>query len=79
MSCCQGYFRGIGRLKTKLAASAAQITLRVAITWFTAPAYGIRGIALATGTGWIVAQIMLMLIDRTLNRRAPAFGFKQIG
>lgn len=77
MSCCQGYFRGIGRLKTTLAASATQITLRVVITWFTAPAYGIRSIAFATGIGWIVAQTMLILIYRALNRRTPAFGFKQ--
>lgn len=78
-SCFQGYFRGIGRLTTTLAASATQITLRVVITWLAAPAYGIQSIAFATGIGWIVAQIMLALICRVLNRNVPAFGFKQTG
>lgn len=79
MSCCQGYFRGTGRLKTTLAASATQITLRVVITWFTAPVYGIRSIAFATGAGWIASQIMLTLIYRALNRKTLAFGFNQTG
>lgn len=78
-SCFQGYFRGIGRLKTTLAASATQITLRVVITWLTAPVYGIRSIAFATGTGWIVAQTMLIWIYRILNRGTLSIGFKQAG
>lgn len=65
----QGYFRGIGRLKITLIASAVHITLRVVITWFAAPVYGIQSIAFASGIGWIVAQIMLILIYRAFNRR----------
>lgn len=75
-SCYQGYFRGIGKLRVTLAATATQITLRVVITWFTAAAYGIQSIAFASGIGWIIAQIMLVLIYRTFDRRDRATGFK---
>lgn len=73
----QGYFRGIGKLKITLAASATHIALRVIITWFAAPVYGIQSIAFASGIGWIIAQTMLVSIYRALNRKVLTLEFKR--
>jgi putative MATE family efflux protein len=48
----QGYFRGIGAMKTSLFASLTQISFRVLATLLLAPRIGISGVALACIIGW---------------------------
>lgn len=48
----QGYFRGIGAMKTSLFATLSQISFRVVATLLLAPRIGISGVALACIIGW---------------------------
>ena len=48
----QGYFRGTGHMKTSLAASLTQISVRVAVTLLTVSSMGIPGVGLACVAGW---------------------------
>ncbi len=48
----QGYFRGIGRMKTTLLATLTQISVRVAATLLLTPSMGISGVGLACVLGW---------------------------
>ncbi len=49
----QGYFRGLGRMKTTLNATFVQIVVRVIAAYSIASCFGIKGFALACLLGWI--------------------------
>ncbi len=49
----QGFFRGIGRMKTTFFATFLQIVIRVILSYTLAPSIGLAGIALAVGIGWL--------------------------
>lgn len=53
----QGFFRGMGKLKTTLYGTLLQTSIRVLCTWILAPVWGIYGIAFACAAGW---SVMLM-------------------
>ncbi len=55
----QGYFRGIGRLRLTMIASILQIVLRVTLSRFLIPLWGIYGICAAVSAGWV----LLVLIE----------------
>lgn len=48
----QGFYRGMGRMKTTLLGTFVQTSLRVAFTVLLAPRIGLPGIALACAAGW---------------------------
>lgn len=48
----QGFFRGMGMMKTTLLCTFIQTSLRVAASWILAPRLGIAGIAIACAIGW---------------------------
>ena len=55
----QGYFRGIGRLRLTMIASLLQVVLRVVLSYYLIPIWGIHGICAAVSTGWV----LLVLIE----------------
>lgn len=48
----QGFYRGMGKMKTTLLGTAAQTTLRVVGTVLLAPKIGLPGVACACALGW---------------------------
>ena len=48
-----GYFRGVGRVYTPLAATTLHISVRVVLSYLWAGKLGLRAVALATGIGWL--------------------------
>lgn len=54
----QGFFRGIGRLRLTMIASLLQIIWRVTMSYLMIPLFGIYGICLAVGTGWMIMVII---------------------
>ena len=59
----QGFFRGIGRLRLTMIASLLQVVLRVVLSYFLIPVWGIRGICVAVVSGWV----LLVLIEGTYS------------
>ena len=59
----QGFFRGIGRLRLTMAASFLQVVLRVALSYFLIPLWGIYGVCFAVAAGWV----LLVLIEGTYS------------
>lgn len=57
--CIQGFFRGIGRLRLTMIASLLQMVVRVILSYFLIPLWGIYGICAAVATGWV----LLVLIE----------------
>lgn len=55
----QGYFRGIGRMRLTMIASLLQVVIRVTLSYFLIPLWGIRGICAAVSAGWV----LLVLIE----------------
>lgn len=50
----QSFFRGIGRLRLTMIASGSQVLLRVILSYFLVPLWGVYGICAAVATGWIL-------------------------
>ncbi|MBK1809839.1 MATE family efflux transporter [Clostridium sp. YIM B02505] len=50
----QGYFRGMGDLKITLMSTFVQMIGRVIFSYILAPRFGVAGIAVSCGLGWIV-------------------------
>jgi putative MATE family efflux protein len=53
----QGYFRGMGRMKTTLIGTIIQTSLRVLFVYLLAPILGMVGVAYACAIGWICMLI----------------------
>lgn len=53
-----GYFRGSGKMNIPLMATTAQISLRVLGTWLLIDAMALDSVALSTGLGWVLINIM---------------------
>ena len=49
----QGFFRGVGRMKTTLVGTCIQASLRVIFTFILVPCMGIVGICWACAIGWV--------------------------
>lgn len=49
----QGYFRGIGEMKTTLVATFIQISVRTLVVYVVVPRMGITGAAYACAVGWL--------------------------
>lgn len=50
----QSFFRGIGNLRLTMIASGSQVLLRVILSYFLVPLWGIYGICASVATGWIL-------------------------
>ena len=65
-----GYFRGVGRVYTPLAATTLHISVRVVLSYLWAGKLGLRAVALATGVGWLcMTAVQLTMLWRI--RRKP--------
>ena len=64
----QGFFRGVGKMNTVLAATTVQIAVRVALTYLFPAFLGLKKVAYATGCGWcsmiIFEGFMLFLYSK---------------
>ncbi len=54
----QGFFRGVGRLKVTMIASALQVLLRVILSSILIPRLGIPGICYSVATGWVLLTLV---------------------
>ena len=50
---CQGFFRGMGRMRVTLMGTLIQITLRVVFVYVLVPTMGLSGVAIASAIGWV--------------------------
>ena len=55
----QSFFRGLGRLRLTMVASLLQVVLRVALSYFLIPLWGLYGVCAAVASGWV----LLVLIE----------------
>ena len=70
-----GYFRGVGRVYTPLAATTLHISVRVVLSYLWAGRLGLRAVALATGVGWLcLTAFQLTMLWRIRRRPRPAVG-----
>ena len=65
-----GYFDGIGRVSIPFVGATTHITLRVILSWLLVGRMGLRAVALATGLGWVLVNLMWTVIKHRLDRRA---------
>ncbi len=59
-----GYFDGIGRVQLPFIGATGHITLRVILSWILIGHMGLNAVALATGIGWICANIFWSVMRR---------------
>lgn len=55
----QGFFRGLGRLRLTMVASISQVGMRIVLSYFLVPIWGIYGICASVASGWV----LLVLIE----------------
>ena len=61
----QSFFRGLGRLRLTMVASLLQVVLRVVLSYFLIPVWGMYGICVAVASGWV----LLVLIEGSYSVR----------
>lgn len=70
----QGFFRGRGNMGITLAGTFIQTSLRVAVTYLTAPVLGIYGVTIACAVGWTAMLLfevpcLFFFRDRTVRQK----------
>ena len=65
----QGFFRGMGEMKTTLAGTFIQISIRTAVVWLLVPRIGLTGAAWACAAGWTVMLIYAAARCRAVGKR----------
>lgn len=65
----QGYFRGMGEMKTTLIATAIQISVRTLVVYLLVPRAGLTAAAWACAVGWVCMLVYTGLRYRTLRDR----------
>ena len=66
---CQGFFRGMHRMRVTLWGTICQITVRVIMTYILVPVCGLKGIAWASALGWILMLAWeVPMVIRSLRR-----------
>jgi len=65
----QGYFRGMGEMKTTLINTAIQISVRAAIVYVFVPRIGLRGAAIGCAVGWCCMLVFAFLRYKVVNKR----------
>lgn len=66
-----GYFDGLGRVTIPFIGAASHIALRVVLSWLWIDSMGMRAVALATGIGWVMVNLLWETIRRRNARKAP--------
>ena len=66
----QGYFRGVGAMKSSLCATLTQISFRVAATLLLVPQLGLSGVGLACVTGWTAMLLWTLPFRLHLKKNA---------
>ena len=62
-----GYFRGLGKVQIPLVGTAIHLTIRAVLSFCWVGSMGVKGVALATGIGWVVCfvyQTSMFLLTR---------------
>ena len=59
-----GYFDGIGRVSIPFIGATSHIALRVVLSWLLVKRMGLPAVALATGLGWLLVNILWAVIKR---------------
>lgn len=68
-----GYFDGIGKTVVPFIGAASHITLRAVLSWQWIGQMGLPAVALATGIGWVLADVFwLVMLVQMSKRRAAA-------
>lgn len=67
-----GYFRGVGRVYTPLAATTLHISVRVVLSYLWAGKLGLRAVALATGIGWLCLTAFQLTMLWHIRKRPRA-------
>ena len=65
-----GTYNGLGKMVLTLAGSTLQIALRVILTWFFFPHFGLAAPAIATGIGWLMANLFWFICLTRLRRQS---------
>lgn len=65
-----GYFDGTGKVSIPFAGAAGHITLRVVLSWLLIQQLQLNAIAVASGIGWILANVFWMLCYIKLKRKS---------
>ena len=69
---CQGFFRGLGKMKITLYATLIQIPMRLALAYLLVPYFGLSVIALAMAAGWFSMLVFeLYQIRKYWRNEAP--------
>lgn len=66
-----GYFDGLGRVTIPFIGAVSHIALRVVLSWLWIDSMGMRAVALATGIGWVMVNLLWEIIRRRSARKAP--------
>ena len=56
-----GYYDGCGRVEIPMIGAVCHISLRVLLSWLFVGRYGLDAVAVATGTGWVLVNLMWLL------------------
>ena len=65
----QGFFRGMGEMKTTLAATFIQISVRALVIWLLVPRVGMTGAALACAVGWCCMMVYARVRYKAVAKR----------
>ena len=74
-----GTYNGLGKMVLTLAESTLQIALRVILTWFFFPHFGLAAPAIATGIGWLMANLFWLICLTRLRGQPLLFPPKLFG
>lgn len=62
----QGYYRGLGRLKTTLTATFVQMPVRVLLSYLLFDSCGIQAVAIGTAVGWVCMAAYEFTVYRSI-------------
>lgn len=65
-----GTYNGLGKMVLTLAGSTLQIALRVILTWFFFPHFGLAAPAIATSIGWLMDNLFWLICLTRLRRQS---------
>ena len=68
----QGYFRGMGEMKTTLVATAIQISVRTVVVYLLVPTMGLTAAAWACAIGWCCMLVYAFVRYRSVSRAMEA-------
>ena len=66
----QGFFRGMGEMKTTLVATFIQISVRALVIYLLVPRIGLDGAAWACAVGWGCMLVYTTIRYRQVTKRA---------